>query len=317
MKSYKNLYRRLPNEFIERISAQYGDRELDRMFNGFMSNRSVTVRVNTLKTNVRQVMTVFRRDNIKFDRVLWYEDALIIKNQREKHLEKHDLYKAGHIYLQSLSSMIPPLILNPKPGWKILDMTAAPGSKSTQLAAMMGNLGVIHANEINPIRAERLSFNIAHQGADIIEMRIGDGKKLHGQWEGYFDAVLLDAPCSGIGLFSVDNSQTYRHWSQKLVNKLAREQKKLLTKALWALKPEGVLVYSTCTLAREENEENVNWFLENFGHQVRLEKIGLKLTSVQTAKPLSSVQKYRDYMLLILPSDLFEGFFITKFKKLV
>lgn len=315
MKSYKNLYRRLPDEFIERISAQYGERELDRIFDGFMSNRSVTVRVNTLKTNVREVMTIFRKDNIKFNRVLWYEDALIIKNQREKDLEKHELYEAGHIYLQSLSSMIPPLILNPKPGWKVLDMTAAPGSKSTQLAALMGNLGVVHANEINPIRAERLFFNITRQGADIVEMRIGDGKKLNEHWEGYFDAVLLDAPCSGIGLFSVDNSQTYRRWSQKLVDKLAREQKKLLARALWALKPGGVLVYSTCTLAREENEENVHWFLENFSDQVRLERINLKLTSVQTAKPQSTMQRYRDNMLLILPSDLYEGFFITKFRK--
>jgi len=273
----------------------------------------VTLRVNRLKTDIRRVMEIFRGQNIKHERIGWYEDALIIRNKREKDLETNELFQEGHIYLQSLSSMIPPLVLNPKPGMKVLDLTAAPGGKSTQLAALMNNEGYIMANELNQIRAERLKFNIERQGAGIVEVRVGDGKRPEAGWNEFFDAVLLDAPCSGVGLFEMDNSQTYRGWSLRTVSQLAKEQKKLIEAAFGALKPGGTMVYSTCTLMKEENKANIAWALEKFDSRVSLDKIDLTMANAVT-QPVRFVNQSNS-ALIIIPTELYEGFFIAKLRK--
>lgn len=315
MRSFKQLYQRLPAEFLDAITAQYDPRVLERILAGFMVDRPVTLRVNRGKTDVRQVMERFRRENIKFDRVLWYEDALVIRNCREKDLENHELYQEGHVYLQSLSSMVPPLVLMPKPGMKVLDLTAAPGGKSTQMAALMENKGFLLANELNEIRAERLKFNVERQGAEIIEVRLGDGKRLEDKWREAFDAVLLDAPCSGVGVFSMDSSMTYRGWSLKRLVGFAREQKKLFEAAVRALKPGGDLVYSTCSLMREENEEIVAWARDFFGNALSQERIDMNLIGADLIRPGMQADAGKNAALTILPSELYEGFFVAKFRK--
>lgn len=311
MRSFKKLYQRLPDEFIETISAQFEPRTLEKILAGFMVKRPVTLRVNSIKTNVREVMEVFRRNNIKFERVLWYEDALIIRSHREKDLETHQLYQDGQIYLQSLSSMLPPLVLNPKPGQAVLDLTAAPGGKSTQLAALMKNTGFLLANELNHIRAERLKFNVERQGASIIEVQVQDGKRLDPKWNEFFDSVLLDAPCSGTGLFSLENPQTYRGWSCKRLRDFSREQKKLFEAAFRALKPGGLLVYSTCSLMREENEDIIDWALEHYQEHLIMEPIQLNLIGASLANPNTK----RPKLLTVIPSELYEGFFLAKLRK--
>ncbi|HBM75055.1 MAG TPA: hypothetical protein DD429_05815 [Clostridiaceae bacterium] len=315
MKSYKELYRRLPRQFIDIVSKQYEPGECDDIFAGYMCKRPVTLRINRLKTDVRHVMDVFRKENIKYERVLWYEDALIIRNKKEKDLEKHNLYQNGDIYLQSLSSMIPPLVLEPKSGCKVLDLTAAPGSKTTQIAALMDNKGYIMANELNQIRSERLKFNIDRQGVKIAEVTIGDGKKIDEAYNEYFDGVLLDAPCSGTGLFLVDNPQTYRGWSVKNTLRLVREQKELIKTAVRVLKPGGVLVYSTCSVIKDENDENINWMMENYKSLISPETITLKPDGSGSKYNMMDINGIKDSMMLIFPSELFEGFFVSKFKK--
>jgi len=312
MKSFRNLQERLPKEFLDRIYAEYGQVQAEKILAGYMTERPITLRVNTLKTEVRAVMRQFQTENLKFERVSWYQDALILKNCKEKDLATHPLYEAGQIYLQSLSSMIPPLILDPKPGQKILDLTAAPGSKSTQLAALMQNQGELLANELNEIRAERLKFNVDRQGASMIQVRHGDGKHLEAAYEGAFDAVLLDAPCSGEGLFLVDESRTYRGWSMKKVRELAAEQKKLFRTAWWALKPGGTMVYSTCTLAKEENEGVLEWALAQYPE---LKLINLPLHLPQHLLDLTKLSQPQQSSLRIYPSLLMEGFFVARFQK--
>lgn len=313
MKSFRRLQERLPAELTALLAEQYGPRDLDRVLAGFMARRPVTLRVNRLKTDVRAVMEDFRREGIKHERVLWYEDALILRDLRERDLEGGPLYEEGRIYLQSLSSMLPPLVLRPSRGMKILDLTAAPGSKSTQLAALMGNDGYILANEVNPLRAERLKYNVAKQSASIIEVRVGDGKRLEERWDAFFDAVLLDAPCSGLGLVCLDDPRTYRGWTARQVSRLAKDQRKLLASAVRALKPGGTLVYSTCTLAREENEDLVRWALEEYHGVLVMERIDLALTGA----PVTAVEcgGRRDAAWRILPNELYEGFFLARMKK--
>ena len=237
MLSILEVKRKLPQKFIEKLYENFTPLTVDKILSGMSGERNTTIRVNTLKSNVNEVMNILKEKAIKFERVNWYKDALIIKNVSEKYLQGLDIYNKGAIYLQSLSSMIPPLVLNPIQGEKILDLAAAPGSKTTQIAAMMKNEGYIMANELDSLRCERLKYNINKQGVEIVEVVNGRGEVVGKKHENYFDRVLLDVPCSGEGRFIATDARTYRNWSEKTVNELSKLQRKLLKSAYQALKP--------------------------------------------------------------------------------
>ena len=313
MLSILDVKKKLPKDFIEDIYNNYTPLTVDKILSGMLGDRKTTVRVNTLKSNVQDVIREFKENNIKFDRVEWYKDALVIKNVKEKELQNLEIYQKGKIYLQSLSSMIPPLVLNPKPNEKVLDLTAAPGSKTTEIAALMEDKGYILANELDSIRCERLRYNIEMQGANIVEVINKRGEKVGEEHKEEFDKVLLDAPCSGEGRFLGNSPKTYRTWSKKTVNELAKLQKKLLKSAYEALIPGGVLVYSTCTLNKKENEEVLEWALENL--ELKLLDINLDLREKLQGFN-KGLNKEISKAIRILPSKNMEGFFIAKFKKI-
>ena len=152
MLSINEIKRRLPKEFIEELYEVYTPITVDKILTGMTDDRYTTLRVNTLKYDIYSLMNIFKENNVKFERVPWFKDALIVKNAREKDIQKLDIYEKGYIYFQSLSSMVPPLVLNPRPGESVLDMTAAPGSKTTELAMLMENKGEILANELDKIK---------------------------------------------------------------------------------------------------------------------------------------------------------------------
>ena len=312
MLSILDLKRKLPSDFVDELYEQYTPITVDKILTGMLGERNTTLRVNTIKYNIQELMKYLREKNIKFERVSWYNDALIIKNANEKEIQKLDIYEKGYIYLQSLSSMIPPLVLNPKPGEKVLDLTAAPGSKTTQMAAMMKNDGYILANELDKIRCERLQYNVEKQGANIVEVINNRGEKVGEEYQEQFDKVLLDAPCSGEGRFLGNNVGTYRNWSKRTVRELAKLQKKLFKSAYTALKPNGMMVYSTCTLNKDENENVLQWAIENFN--VKLLDINIDFKE--------KMQGFNDGLdgsinkaIRILPSKNMEGFFVAKLKK--
>lgn len=295
---------RLPEKFIEELYENYSPIEVDNILIGMNQDRYTTLRVNTLKYDVQSAMRYFKEKNIKFERVPWYQDGLIIKNAKEKDIQALDIYAKGYIYLQSLSSMVPPVVLNPKAGESVLDIAAAPGSKTTQIAALMQNKGQIVANELDKIRFERLKYNLNQQGAITTKAINKRGEILGTIYEGQFDKVLLDTPCSGEGRFIAEKSATYRNWSEKTVNDLVKLQKKLLTSAYKALKQGGELVYSTCTINKHENEEVVD-----FG----INQLGLKLVNIDLE--IKDAIKIKGKAIKILPSKTYEGFFIAKFIK--
>lgn len=313
MLSINEIKRRLPKEFIEELYEVYTPITVDKILTGMTDDRYTTLRVNTLKYDIYSLMNIFKENNVKFERVPWFKDALIVKNAREKDIQKLDIYEKGYIYFQSLSSMVPPLVLNPRPGESVLDMTAAPGSKTTELAMLMENKGEILANELDKIRYERLKFNVQMQGANIVQVINRRGEKLGDEYESKFDKVLLDTPCSGEGRFIATSPQTYRNWSLKNVNTLVKLQKKLLMSGYKALKSGGELVYSTCTINRLENEFILDWVLNNF--DIRLVDIELEIKdSIKgNSEGLNtSIEK----SIKILPSKVMEGFFVAKFRKL-
>ena len=255
-------------------------------------------------------MSQLRSLGVRFQRVDFLKNALIIQNKSEKFFEDLEIYKNGEIYFQGISSQLPVLFLDPKPGETVLDLCAAPGSKTTQIAMAMQNQGKIVANEIDQIRFERLKYNLKKQGVKIAETICGNALSIAEKFPTYFDKILADVPCSAEGRINIGDPRSYRFWSEKVVNSNAKLQKKILSEAVEALKPGGTIIYSTCTLAPEENEMVVEWFLNEYGKQFRLEKIELEF---QYKLPISGSF---GACLKAMPSNISEGFFVAKFKNL-
>lgn len=318
MKSIGQVRRALPPEFLSRLAELFSPVDQDKILAGYGVDRPVTLRANPLKADVRSLMAELSLAGIKFERVLWYPEALVIKDRRERDLASLAAYREGRLYLQSLSSMVPPLLLAPQADEDVLDMAAAPGSKTTQLAALMRNQGHILANELNPLRAERLKYNLRLQGVKNAEVNLGDGRLLGRRFPETFDRVLLDAPCSGEGLFSAGEPATWRHWSPPQVRKLAALQRKLFTSAFQVLKPGGTLVYSTCTLSPEENESLVDWALAEFAGALETLPMQLRLPEVHPALAEADGQRFAPGVaraVRLLPSRTWEGFFVCRFRK--
>ncbi len=222
------------------------------------------------------------------------------------------LYAEGAIYLQSLSSMIPALALDPQPGESILDIAAAPGSKTTQMAALMRNEGRILANELHGVRAERLSYNVRLQGCRIVDVKVGRGEKIGEEMPESFDRVLLDVPCSGEGRFVVFEPGTSRAWSARTVAESARLQRRLLASGARALKTGGTLVYSTCTLNLEENERMVQWALAHLPLEPR--KVPFAIPDVY-AGMARGLDPRVSCAIRVFPDAQREGFFVCRMQK--
>ncbi len=312
MMSILELKKRLPKDFIDNLYETYSPLTVDKILSGMLGERNTTLRANNIKTTIQELMRNLKENNIKFERVEWYKDALVIKNAKEKQIESLEAYQKGLLYLQSLSSMIPPIILNPKPGEKVLDLTSAPGSKTTQMASMMENKGYILANELDKLRCERLKYNIEKQGAKIVEVINQRGEKVGENHREEFDKVLLDAPCSGEGRFLGNNVSTYRNWSARNVMQLAKLQKKLLKSAYEALKVNGIMVYSTCTLNKEENEKVLDWAINNLN--LKLIDINIDIKGKMQGFN-ENLDKSIKKAIRILPTKKEEGFFIAKLRK--
>lgn len=294
----------IPSFLKEKLITQYGEEITQKIIKGYMAKRKTTLRVNTLKTSLHNVIDILDKNNIKFERVNWYNDALIIENANESDIQNLDIYKNGEIYLQSLSSMLPPLILNPQEKTDILDMAAAPGGKTTQIATIVNNNASITACELNKIRAERLKYNIEKQGAKAYVM-VTDARKIDSFFS--FDNILLDAPCSGSGTLNLNTGISEKNFSLNLISKSVKAQTALLDKALKILKPGCEMVYSTCSILQEENEE----ILEKV-----LSKNKAKIVPIDfESKDLPLLPTRIMGTLCVAPNELYEGFFIAKIKK--
>ena len=298
----KNL---LPATLFEKLVLQFGQSRAEMILRGFGEERSSTIRVNILKADVLEIMNFLRANSTQFERLKFPDNALIIRNKNEKFLEKLAIYEEGKIYFQNLSSQLPVVFLEPKSGEKVLDVCAAPGSKTSQIVALMKNEGEILANDFDLIRVERLKYNLQKQGVKIAEVANRNGVHLGEEYPEKFDKVLLDAPCSAEGRISMSEPRSYKFWSQKVVNENAKLQKRLITSAIKALKRGGTLIYSTCSLMDEENGQVVKFALENSGGKLKLEKIPVPVNNKIES----------NFGVTILPDRLYEGFFIAKMIK--
>lgn len=293
-------------EFLDKLlEEEYGKELKEKIIDGYSKKRLVTLRVNTIKSNCSKIKEVLGKLGIKYQEVSWYNDALIIENAKETDLEELDIYKNGEIYLQSLSSMLPALLLNPKKDESILDMTAAPGGKTTQMVALSNNEALITACEKNKIRAERLKYNLSKQGANRVGVIINDARKLDDFLS--FDKILLDAPCSGSGtLYIKDDIE--KNFSEELINRSCHIQFELLKKAINLLKNKHEMIYSTCSILKSENEKILDYFIK----KGMIEIIPI---SEEISKDLSLLPVTIPNTICICPTKLYEGFFVAKIRK--
>mgnify|MGYP005764533469 FL=1 len=287
----------IPQFLKGKIEKEYGLEILNKIETGLIEEKPVTLRVNTIKSNAEKVKIELEKNNIEYEIVEWNKLAFIIKNVKEEEIRKLDIYNNGEIYLQSLSSMIPAIIIDPKERENILDMTAAPGGKTSQMAAIANNKVFLTACEKNKIRLDRLQYNMQKQGVKNINIMQEDSRKLSNYFS--FDKILLDAPCSGSGTENVFNS----NFTEELIKRSCKTQEELLTKALSILKHGGEMVYSTCSILKEENEEILNKVLKKFKAQI---------VPIQIPKEIPVLPTSIDGVATICPTKLYEGFFVAK-----
>lgn len=295
----------IPEFLIQKLQNQYGEELTKKIIEGYNKKRKVTLRVNTLKSNIEEIEDVLQKNNIKYKTAGWSKEALIIENVREAEIIKLKIYEEGKIYLQSLSSMLPPIILKPEENEDILDMAAAPGGKTTQMAALVNNKARITACEMNAIRAERLKYNIEKQGASSVYVMVTDSRKIDDFFS--LDRILLDAPCSGSGTLYSQDEKIEKTFTPKLIQKSIKAQTQLLKKAINILKTGKEMTYSTCSILQEENEDIVNNILKN-------KKV--EIVPIEVDKNIPMLPTKIKGTLCVCPNEEYEGFFIAKIRKI-
>ncbi|MFH1590025.1 MAG: RsmB/NOP family class I SAM-dependent RNA methyltransferase [archaeon] len=304
----------IKDSFVERYKELLG-KDYDKFMKYSFSYIRKTIRVNTLKTTVAKIKKSMSKD-WKLTAVPWCKEGFWIEYKVGKRFDIGNTpeHQLGHIYVQDAASMIPAIVLDPKPGERVLDMCAAPGSKTTQIAQYMNNKGVLVANDSNGKRLSALGINMQRCGVSntIITHQQGSYyRKLE------FDKILVDAPCSATGTIR-RSMKSLAMWSPGLVRKMCSIQKPLIEAGFMGLKKGGTMVYSTCTQEPSENEGMVSWLLSRHP-DVKLEEIKL---DIKKNKPIMEFEgeKFNPEVkkcLRIYPFDNdTEGFFIAKIKKL-
>lgn len=297
----------IPEFLYKMLLNEYGKDLAKDIIEGYTSNRPVTFRVNTTKTNVNIIKEKLKGLDIKFREASWNDKAFIIEDIDINKIKELDIYKNGEIYLQSLSSMIPPIVVDPKEGENVLDMAAAPGGKTTQMACMSNNKAMITACEKNKIRAERLKYNLEKQGTSRVTVMLKDARRLDDFFS--FDKILLDAPCSGSGTLDLNNDNVEKIFTEELINRSVKTQKELIKKAVKVLKVNGELIYSTCSILKEENERVVEEILKSGNMEI------IPIDSkIFESVPLLPVKL--EGTICVCPNNLYEGFFVAKLKKI-
>lgn len=319
----------LPPLFMERLARILPESVQKTCLATFRAPLVTAFRINKLKATREVVLQALADENIEPQAVSWYEDAFFVSAEMRADLLASKPYQMQQIYVQNLSSMVPPLVLAPEAHETILDLTAAPGSKTLQMACLMHATpsesdtskaaeGHIAAVEVVRKRFFQLQANLKAQGATNVRTFLKDGAFVWKNRPEFFDKVLLDAPCSTEARFRADDPETYRYWSAKKIKEMAHKQSMLLYSAIQCLQVGGDLVYSTCSFAPEENEAVLQKALDTFGDAISIEALDLPFDNVQT--PLDAWQgasfdpQIRNAR-RILPTSEMEGFFVAKIRK--
>ncbi len=288
------------NQFLIELLKENYPNELETIINGCVKKKT-SFRVNLLKTTAESVKNSFKNFNL----LPPFNDVFVSENcGDEVAITQTNEFQNGEVYLQNPSSCLPVLVLNPQANEDILDMAAAPGGKTTQIASLTNGKANITACERHPIRADKLKFNLNKQGVKNVNVIVKDSRQLEDWFS--FDKILLDAPCSGSG--TLDFANENNNFSEELINKCQKTQQALLNKATKLLKKGGILVYSTCSILKQENELAVKNLLKNGIFEVLPIKKEL-------LNGLPLLKTDIDGAICVCPTNIYEGFFVVCLKK--
>lgn len=308
----------LPESFLERLVRILPAADYARTLASFQRVGPVTFRVNTLRGEKRSVIATLMREGFRVELLPWPDYAYSIPAGQKRALTESASFRQGAIYIQNLASMLAVEILAPKPGEEILDLCAAPGGKTSQMAMLMANRGRIAAVEPVKERYWRLKANLDRLGVTISRCYRMDGRAVGVKTPGRFDRILVDAPCSSETRFSCLAPESFEFWSLSKIKALSYKQKQLLLSALKALIPGGRLLYCTCSFAPEENEQVVDFTLRTLGSRLSLLPIDLPLTNRQSGLTKWQGESFHPSLtraVRILPDERMNGFFLCLMEK--
>lgn len=308
----------IPAEFLSRLKDILSAENVQRVEEAMHGPKATSFRVNTLLSSMDEVRALLQSADIAFTPVHWYPDAGWVAHDVREPLLASPAYADQKIYVQNQSSMIPPLVLDPQPGERVLDLAAAPGSKTLQITCLMEQDGEIAAVDAVKKRFYKLRDNLASQGADQVRTFLKDGRAVWKNRPEYFDRVLLDAPCSSEGRFHMSDPESFAYWSPRKIKEMAHKQKRLLYSAIQAVRPGGTVVYSTCSFAPEENEMIVDAQLRRFGDAVEVVPLGVETDEMILPHTQWASRSFDDQLAharRILPGYHTDGFFVCKLVK--
>lgn len=313
----------LPDAFLDRLARIVPPERLGAVVESFAAPQPTGFRVNTLRADEAATLAALAEAGVPVASVDGVPGAFTVAPEARAALLASAPYAAGHVYVQNVSSQLPVLALAPQAGERILDLCAAPGSKTGQIAARTGGEAEITAVEKVRGRSYKLRANLTAQGAERVDVRCADGAHVWRREPEAFDRVLVDAPCSTEGRFRADDAETTRYWSPRKIKEMRLAQSKLLFGGLQALRPGGVLVYSTCTFAPEENEGVLSRALKTFGDAVEIVDAGIVLDGAVGRQATPALASWRErpfheataQALRVLPGEGLEAFFVARIAK--
>ena len=296
------------------LSAEVSQAIIDSFYNDKLS----AFRVNALKAKSDDVLNGLKQDNISVSPVDWSNISYTLDDKSL--LSRSSFTRDGLVYIQNLSSQLTALLLDAKPDEFILDLAAAPGGKTSFIAAMMQNNGRISAVEPVKDRYFRMIANLRNLGVTICKCYQKDGRVVGKLCREWFDKVLLDAPCSSMAQIDLRDADSYSHWNMKKVKECSRKQKQLILSAFESLKPGGIMIYSTCSWMVEENEEVVNHLLNEYSDQLEVVDLDLPIENYLPGLTRYNDLNYHEAVVKtrrIIPNQLYEAFYIAKIRKLI
>jgi len=293
----------MPKWIIEELLKEFKIEEVQKICINSNLKPKTTVRVNTIKISEEELLKIFDEKNIKYKKSE-IENFIYLENI--KNISEIEEFKKGYFTVQDLAAGLTSIILNPKKGEKILDCCSAPGGKTTHLAEIMKNSGEILAWDLYDSRLKLVNENAKRLGIDIIKTEIKDASEFHEELFQKFDKILLDVPCLGIGVIKRKPDIKWQREKDDLA-KIKKEQLNILENCSKYLKKGGYMVYSTCSILKEENEEIIKDFMKkNDNYKI--------ISSNLTAKLNQNTEN--DGMLRLYPNKKYDGFFICLLQKI-
>tara|TARA_B100000959_G_C14899393_1_gene590218 strand:+ start:207 stop:1199 length:993 start_codon:yes stop_codon:yes gene_type:complete len=312
----KQAVEELPDLFLTRLSAQLSEEDVLASLQSFVTDKPLTFRPNTLRATEDEVLKEVQSAGMCSTPVPWCPLCHQLTKGTIRELQALQCSQTDGLYIQSASSMLAAHALQVEPEMRVLDMCAAPGSKTSQIAAMMNNSGMLVANDRSRKRLYRLREILQRQGATNAEILCGPGERLGNTHADCFDRVLVDAPCSGEGRFRLEKPIRLSRWNMQEIRGLAKLQEQLLIAALRCVRVGGLVVYSTCTFAPEENEFVLEKVLRKKTIDAKVVELPKELRPPSGRAPISCWEGKEftqdiSPAMRIIPNEMTTGFFIA------